>query len=270
MRKKHTKTKKELREYRDFTELLFEGRNREYGAYDLRRRYNKHLRMGLYSLIPLVILLLIPTISDYIFKDRARGFQEIAVELSPGDYGGLENHFIPPPPPQEETPSEVDEKAVPKVDSLPEAPKKKTKAKEVTKGGDPGSQTDRGGKGNADRGGQGDGSNSNPAGQGGQGGLTLEYDTEPTVLNYAEVMSKRVYPKYYLVRQIEDRNLTVLARVSSTGKVVSKEIFSSKGIKEFDEEALRLVDLMQIKPATRKGHTIDFMYKINIPFIISR
>ena len=42
-----------------FLEILFEGRNKSYGAYDLRKTYNKRISTGLFSIIVLVLLLLI-------------------------------------------------------------------------------------------------------------------------------------------------------------------------------------------------------------------
>jgi protein TonB len=42
-----------------FLEILFEGRNKSYGAYDLRKTYNKRISTGVFFIIVLVVLLLI-------------------------------------------------------------------------------------------------------------------------------------------------------------------------------------------------------------------
>ncbi|MGN6542670.1 MAG: energy transducer TonB [Ginsengibacter sp.] len=45
-----------------FLEILFEGKNKSYGAYDLRKTYNKRISIGLFSIIVLVLLLLIGSV----------------------------------------------------------------------------------------------------------------------------------------------------------------------------------------------------------------
>ena len=41
----------------DILDIIFDGRNKEYGAYDLRKTYNKRLAVALISLAALILLL---------------------------------------------------------------------------------------------------------------------------------------------------------------------------------------------------------------------
>ena len=43
----------------DILDIIFDGRNKEYGAYDLRKTYNKRLRNALFATIGICLLLLV-------------------------------------------------------------------------------------------------------------------------------------------------------------------------------------------------------------------
>jgi len=43
----------------DILDIIFEGRNKEYGAYELRKTYNKRLMIALISLAALILLLFV-------------------------------------------------------------------------------------------------------------------------------------------------------------------------------------------------------------------
>jgi len=43
----------------DVLDIIFEGRNKEYGAYDLRKTYNKRLWVAIISMVALLILLFV-------------------------------------------------------------------------------------------------------------------------------------------------------------------------------------------------------------------
>ena len=46
----------------DILDIIFEGRNKDYGAYDLRKTYNKRLRIAL--LVTAVVVLLLLRVPD--------------------------------------------------------------------------------------------------------------------------------------------------------------------------------------------------------------
>ena len=54
----------------DILDIIFDGKNKQYGAYDLRKTYNSRLKNAVIITISLVLLALLGTIlSDYISKN---------------------------------------------------------------------------------------------------------------------------------------------------------------------------------------------------------
>ncbi len=81
----------------DILDLLFEGKNKEYGAYDLRKTYNKRLKAGLIGMVAVVLLLGGGTIiSNSIKKPKT---EIIAVDMSLENVQQEEKKAPPPPPP---------------------------------------------------------------------------------------------------------------------------------------------------------------------------
>lgn len=84
----------------DFDDLVFEHRNREYGAYQLRKRYNRAVFAGLItSVIFAVIGVMIPFISrpagDKVVMGGTGYYQVTLENLQPPP----EEFYVPPPPP---------------------------------------------------------------------------------------------------------------------------------------------------------------------------
>jgi protein TonB len=84
----------------DFDDLVFEHRNREYGAYQLRKRYNRAVLAGLVtSVIFAVIGVMIPFISrpagDKVVMGGTGYYQVTLENLQPPP----EEFYVPPPPP---------------------------------------------------------------------------------------------------------------------------------------------------------------------------
>ena len=92
-----------LKKVPDFDDLLFETRNREYGAYQLRKRYNSVVIAGiiigslLVSLAVIIPFVLIPQ-NDHILTGGTRFVQVQMDNLEPPD----EEIIIPPAPPPPE------------------------------------------------------------------------------------------------------------------------------------------------------------------------
>ncbi len=90
---------------RDFDDLVFENRNREYGAYELRRRYNRALLTGvIIASLLMTAAVLIPFLNrpptDRILSGGA-GYKSVQIEnFMPPE----EEIYVPPapPPPQQE------------------------------------------------------------------------------------------------------------------------------------------------------------------------
>jgi len=64
----------------DFLDILFEGKNKAYGAYELRKTYDKRLRNGLLGMILVTVLLSVGAIVSNSIKDDK--VEVVAVDLS--------------------------------------------------------------------------------------------------------------------------------------------------------------------------------------------
>ncbi|MEY3444273.1 MAG: hypothetical protein RLZZ519_2554 [Bacteroidota bacterium] len=95
--------------YADLDEIVFEGRSKEYGAYEMRKKYNRFLeRSALIAFLLFVFFTGWPKISGWIFPESeevVEEFESIAVDLS----------NLPPPPPLDETPPPPPVEAPPPV-----------------------------------------------------------------------------------------------------------------------------------------------------------
>jgi protein TonB len=81
----------------DFLDLIFEGRNKEYGAYDLRKTYNKRITYALVGTFLICALLLVGSI---IANTAKKGKAEIIVQdVSLENVQQQEKKVEPPPPP---------------------------------------------------------------------------------------------------------------------------------------------------------------------------
>ena len=81
----------------DFLDILFEGKNKAYGAYDLRKTYDKRLRYGLIGMFLVVAVLSGGVIlSSSLKSDKV---EVIAVDLSLENVNQDEKKPEPPPPP---------------------------------------------------------------------------------------------------------------------------------------------------------------------------
>ena len=85
-------------------DALFEHRNKEYGAYFLRREYNRRLTIAFVSTCSLFILLLIfPFIIRFFRNDSLKNedFETQVVLDTPIPKGFVTPEYLPPPPPPE-------------------------------------------------------------------------------------------------------------------------------------------------------------------------
>ena len=118
----------------DFLDILFEGRNKAYGAYDLRRTYNKRLRNGLIGMALVTVALSVGAIlSNSMKNDKV---EVVAVDLSLENVNQDEKKPEPPPPPpppkQEPPKVEVTKFTPPKIVKDEEV-KEEDEIKEVEK-----------------------------------------------------------------------------------------------------------------------------------------
>jgi periplasmic protein TonB len=110
----------------DLLDILFEGRNKEYGAYELRKTYNKRITKALIGTVVLILLILIGSaIATKLNKDNAV-VQLKTTETTLQQIKPNEPPPPPPPPPQKLPPP-------PPVATIQFTPPKVVKDEEVIK-----------------------------------------------------------------------------------------------------------------------------------------
>ena len=84
----------------DILDILFEGKNKQYGAYDLRKTYNKRLTKALLLTAAFALLIFLTTVFASVFQKKAgesldvldTQMAEIKKDVPPPP-------VVPPPPP---------------------------------------------------------------------------------------------------------------------------------------------------------------------------
>lgn len=90
----------EKKRYPSFDDIVFEGRNKEYGAYDLRKRYSRTMSISiLVGIIVVLTAAIVPYIkAKNIAQIKARDANEIIAQMA-NDINQEEAAPPPPPPP---------------------------------------------------------------------------------------------------------------------------------------------------------------------------
>lgn len=84
----------------DFLDILFEGKNQKYGAYELRRQYQKRLGKALMVTIAIVLLFIIFfVVSNYLSREAARKPKPIQKNVVLEQVNIKQPNQPPPPPP---------------------------------------------------------------------------------------------------------------------------------------------------------------------------
>ncbi|HSR39684.1 MAG TPA: hypothetical protein VLL95_12275, partial [Phnomibacter sp.] len=82
----------------DFLDILFDGRNKEYGAYELRRSYNKRLTIAIAAMIAIALMIFLGSvISKEAAKNKKAQVEVQDVKLE--EVKEQKNEPPPPPPP---------------------------------------------------------------------------------------------------------------------------------------------------------------------------
>ena len=95
----------------DLLDLVFEGRNKDYGAYELRKRYNKRITLALIITGSIALLALIGSIVASELKPKDDGKLEIKeVTLAEVKQEEPPKELPPPPPPKPPDPPKIEMK----------------------------------------------------------------------------------------------------------------------------------------------------------------
>lgn len=93
----------------DVLDIIFDGRHKEYGAYELRKTYNKRITYALLGTVALCLLLFIGSILANTFKKESKN-QIIVQDVSLEDVKKEDKKpdIPPPPPPPKQDPPKVE------------------------------------------------------------------------------------------------------------------------------------------------------------------
>jgi protein TonB len=109
----------------DVLDIIFEGRNKEYGAYELRKSYNKRLITSLIIVGALCLLLFLGYLVSALLEDKADAKNVVVQDVQLEEIKQEEKKEEPPPPPPPKPPEP------PKVEMAKFTPPKIVKDEEV-------------------------------------------------------------------------------------------------------------------------------------------
>ena len=92
----------------DILDIIFDGRTKEYGAYDLRKTYNKRLTMALISLGALIALLFVGYLLAGVIASSNKKQEMVVQDVQLEDVKEEKKNEPPPPPPPKVEPPKVE------------------------------------------------------------------------------------------------------------------------------------------------------------------
>ncbi|HVM88964.1 MAG TPA: TonB family protein [Puia sp.] len=92
----------------DILDIIFEGKNKEYGAYDLRKTYNKRLTIAIISMIALIVLLFLGYLLAGVVSGGAKKQAMVVQDVQLEDVKEEKKNEPPPPPPPKVEPPKVE------------------------------------------------------------------------------------------------------------------------------------------------------------------
>lgn len=117
----------------DILDILFDGRNKEYGAYDLRKTYNKRIKASLAGMVLICILMLVGSLIANSSKKTQAQIVVADMELTKVTEEKKPEPPPPPPPPKQEPPKVEMAKFTPPKIVKDEEVKPEEEIKEVEK-----------------------------------------------------------------------------------------------------------------------------------------
>jgi periplasmic protein TonB len=247
-------------------DIIFENRNKSYGAYLLRTLYEKHLFTGLAIACGLsIVALTTPLVINTIFPKKEVRMEMITVDVLPPVESIDPNTPPPPPMPKIEVPKVDQIKFVPVEITKEDIKQEQVATQEELKEPVIGSETVKGDTTATENTVQ-NNFPGDPTGTSEQPFMNVSHGAEPGY-NASEYLRKNTrYPTSERLAGNE-ATISVFYRVSKEGKIF--DVRAAKGFsKAFEEEAIRVVQSMpDWKPAMQNGHAIPTTpKKIDIKF----
>ena len=251
---------KENQHYPSIDDLAFEGRNKEYGAYFLRKKYFKHLLISIFiSTFLFLLIVSVPILIDY-FQGVEQPYEFVPFyvdyAMAPPSADDM-NTFAkslppPPPPPAEKSPIVVDSvpKEEKKVEEVKPEPEKETPIADSAKG-------------------SGAGNNEQGTGNGDDTGIYTTIDAYPRypggeIAKLAFLRSQMHYPQAAIKAGIHGVVMVVFV-IEKNGTVSNVEVSGGIG-GGCNEEAVRVVKMLVWEPCKRNGKPMRVMVKMPIVF----
>jgi periplasmic protein TonB len=244
---------------RSFTDIVFENRNKKYGAYLLRRYYYRHVFIGLaFSISVLVIGLLLPYLIDLLRPEPPLFEQDRLVDITvlPPPPGALKLEYIPPPAPPVQDVAPVVTKDT--VEEKKRVPKREIPKPDVTVR-DTGQSTGEPGGGGG-------------TGTAGTDGIYVIVDDKPIPPggSWNDYVSKHLkYPEKEKLMNVQGKVL-ISCIINKDGTLQDIKVIQgvSPGL---NAEAVRLVQSMPPwKPAKRQGQPVRMIIRLPINFALKR
>jgi protein TonB len=119
----------------DILDIIFEGKNKEYGAYELRKTYNRRLRAALIGTVAICLLVFLASFVANSVKKKHTELvvQDVSLENMKANEEKKPEPPPPPPPPKQEPPKVEITKFTPPKIVKDEEVKAEDEIKEVTK-----------------------------------------------------------------------------------------------------------------------------------------
>ena len=250
----------------DRVELVFANRNKEYGAYQIRKRYEKRVVKALIiALSGVALVISVPILINYLSEARIRNKEKMVQEITLAEPPPIDKSAPPPPPvipppPVQQTIKFTPPKVV-KDEEVEEPPPTQEEVKEVQVS----TETREGEKNAVEL------PPENPIGEE-EGKIFTIVEEMPSFPGGEEKMLEYVsrnikYPPMARENGITGR-VYVNFYIDKDGKVQNAKIVRGIG-GGCDEEALRVVRAMpQWKPGKQNGRTVNVNYNLPINFTL--
>jgi protein TonB len=255
---------------KNWVDTVFNGRNHEYGAYELRKKSDDYTVKGIiFAIVFFTLAVSAPVIVNYLetlVPKKVTEIKETEVKLE--EPPPIDKNEPPPPPPPEPPPLKSTVKFTPpEIKPDQEVPDEPPPTQEEMKEKDAGAKTEEGDPNGVDQSLLGDGD-----------GVTGE--EAPEIVTFAEQMpefeggeaemnrflSKNIqYPQMAKESGFEAKVVIKFA-VGVDGKITQVEALTKKGW-GLEEEAIRVVKMMPPwKPGKQNGKAVPVWYNLPITF----
>jgi protein TonB len=258
-------------------DIVFDQRNKDYGAYTLRKYYPKRLAAGL------VISLLFGTVVILLLAKWARDEVKTVSEIIPVELSRIDpaDLILPPPPPPPPVPASKRAPSAMIVDVVPVI----VPDRPVTDPVPTQEEKNAAESGNIHQAGNTEGINTGGPGNSGTAGNVNEANVTPPLIpeiyDAGNVDEPADFPggkpglSRFLQRNLvspgmeENHSVQVLVRfvVDKEGKIAAAEIVKEGG-KVYDEEVLRVIRKMpKWKPARQHGNPVPMYFVLPVTFV---